>query len=322
MLARVLPLILALLAAPLAAEAQQASVVWRVGVLANTPSPHLDEAFRQGLRDLGWIEGRNIVLDYRYSEGRNERLPGLAADLLSRKPDLMVAWAAPEAAAAKRATAAIPIVFLVHGDPVSTGDVSSLAHPGGNMTGLSQMHPELSAKQLEVLKQAFPRIVRVAVLWNATNPAKLPDWRETQTASHRLGLVVRSFGVQVPADFDAVFGVLTRERPDALMTLADPLTYRYRAQIAEFTARVRLPAVYALREYVEAGGLMAYGVDLRDLFRRGATYVDKILRGAKPGDLPIEQPTKFELVINLKTAKALGLTIPPSLLLRADEVIQ
>jgi len=307
---------------PLVTGAQQAVVIRRVAVLGNAPSPHLDEAFRRRLLELGWIEGHNVTLEYRYSEGRSERLPVLAADLVSLKPDLIVAWAAPEAKAAKHATTTIPIVFLVHGDPVGTGDVASLAHPGGNMTGLAQMHPETSGKQLELLKQAFPGISRVAVLWNTANPAKRSDWMETQTASQHLSLVARSFEVRVPEDFDVAFSALKRERPDALMTLNDPLTYRYRVRIAEFAARERLPAIYAVREYVEAGGLMAYGVDLRDLFRRGAMYVDRILRGAKPGDLPVEQATKFELVINLKTAKALGLTIPPSLLQRADQVIE
>jgi ABC-type uncharacterized transport system substrate-binding protein len=282
----------------------------------------MDDAFRKGLSDLGWIEGQNITLEYRYSEGRPERLPGLAADLVRLNVDLIVAWAAPEAGAAERATRTIPIVFLVHGDPVGGGQVASLAHPGGNMTGLGQMLPELAAKQLELLRQAVPRISRVAVIWNAASRVKRLDMKEVQRAARALGVALQSREVRGLDDFDGVFAATKRERPDALLTLVDPVTFAQRHLIADFAARERLPAMYAVREFVEAGGLMSYGVDLRDLFRRGATYVDKILKGAKPGDLPVEQPTKFEFVINLKTAKALGLTIPQSVLLRADQVIQ
>jgi len=311
-----------LLAAPLAVEAQTVGKIWRVGVLGNSPSPHLDDAFRKGLRDLGWFEGRNISLLSRYSEGRNERLADLAAELVALNVDVIVAWAAPEAGAAKQATTKIPIVFLVHGDPVGVGHVASLARPGANMTGLSQMHPQLTAKQLELLKRAVPSISRVAVLWNVTSRAKRLDMEEAQSASRALGVTLQSREVRSLDDFEGAFAATKRERPDALMTLADPVTYTQRTLIAEFAARERLPAMYALREFVEAGGLMGYGVDLRDLFRRGASYVDKILRGAQPANLPVEQPTKFELVLNLKTAKALGLTIPPSLLARADQVIE
>jgi ABC-type uncharacterized transport system substrate-binding protein len=307
-----------LLAAPLAAEAQQAGKIWRVGVLGNSPSAHLDDAFRKGLRDLGYIEGRNIALEYRYSEGRLEQLPGQAADLVRLNVDLIVAWAAPEAGAAARATKTIPIVFLTPGDPVGGGLVASLARPGGNMTGLGQMLPELSAKQLEILRHAVPSISRVAVLWNAASRIKRLDMEELQHAAPALGVTLQSREVRNLDDFEGVFAATKRERPDALLTLVDPVTFAQRHLIAEFAARERLPAMYAVREFVEAGGLMSYGVDLRDLFRRGASYVDKILKGAKPGDLPVQQPTKFDL----KTAKALGLTIPPSLLARADQVIE
>jgi ABC-type uncharacterized transport system substrate-binding protein len=311
-----------LLTAPLAAEALQAGRIWRVGVLGNSPSSHMDDAFRKGLRDLGWIEGQNIALEYRYSEGRAERLPGLAADLVHLNVDLIVAWAAPEAGAAERATRTIPIVFLVHGDPVGGGHVANLARPGGNMTGLGQMLPELAAKQLELLRQAVPSILRVAVLWNAASRIKRLDMEEVQHAARALGVALQSREVRGLDDFDGVFAATKRERPDAILTLVDPVTFAQRHLIADFAARERLPAMYAVREFVESGGLMSYGVDLRDLFRRGASYVDKILKGAKPADLPVEQPTKFELVINLKTAKALGLTIPRSLLQRADQVIE
>jgi ABC-type uncharacterized transport system substrate-binding protein len=311
-----------LLAAPLAVEAQRAGKIWRVGVLGNSPSPHLDDAFRKGLRDLGWIEGQNIVLEYRYSEGRPERLPGLAAELVRINVDLIVAWASPEVGAAESATRTIPIVFLALGDPVGGGQVANLARPGGNMTGLGQMLPELAAKQLELLRHAVPSISRVAVFWNAASRMKRLEMGELQRAAPALGVTLQSREVRGLDDFDGVFAATKRERPDALLTLVDPVTFTQRHLIAEFAARERLPAMYAVREFVEAGGLMSYGSDLRDLFRRGATYVDKILKGAKPGDLPVEQPTKFELVINLKTAKALGLTLPPSLLQRADQVIE
>jgi putative ABC transport system substrate-binding protein len=299
-----------LLAAPLAAEAQPAGKIRRVGVLVTSSTPDLDDAFRKGLRELGWIEGQNIALEYRNSEGRPERLLDMAADLVRINVDVIVAPAAPEAEAAKRATRTIPIVFLVHGDPVGgSGLVATLAHPGGNMTGLGQMLPELAAKQL-------------AVLWNATSRIKRLDMGALQRAAPALRVTLQSREVRGLDDFDGVFTATKGERPDALLTLVDPVTFAHRHLITEFPARERLPAMYAVREFVEAGGLMSYGVDLRDLFRRGATYVDKFLKGAKPRDLPVEQPTKFELVINLKTAKALGLTIPPSLLQRADQVIE
>ena len=319
-------LTLALLVAPLVAEAEQANKTYRVGVLMSASSPAVlppfFQAFRRGLRDLGWIEGQNITIEWRFAEGRYERLPDLAAELVRLKVDLIVAGTAVETRAAQQATKTIPIVFLVHGDPVGTGDVASLARPGGNITGLSAMLPELTAKRLELLKEAIPSISRVAVLWNAANPITALDWKEAQVAARALGVTLQSREVRGPNDFESAFGAMTRERSDALMTLDDPLTFRYRTQIVDFAAKERLPAMYAFRESVEAGGLMAYGVNVADVFRRGAGYVDKILKGAKPGALPVEQPTKFELVINMKTAKALGLTIPQSMFIRADEIIQ
>ncbi len=320
-------LVLALLATPVAAEPQPAGRVYRIGSLATdsrtTPENlRMREAFTQGLRDLGYVEGKNILIERRYSEGRFERLPELAAELVRLKVDLIVAGAAPEARAAKQATLTIPIVMVAAGEAVEVGLVASLARPGGNVTGLTQMLPELTGKRLELLKEIVPKLSRVAILWNSANPAKVPDWKGTQVAARTLGVALYPAEVRGPDDFERAFDAMSREKLDALMTLDDPLTFRYRTQVVDFAAKKRLPAVYALSQFAAAGGLMAYGVDLSDLYRRAATYVDKILKGAKPGDLPVEQPTKFELVVNLKTAKALGLTIPPSVLMRADEVIE
>jgi len=317
----------ALLAAPLAAETQQADKVARIGYLGTRRgvSPHLPEAFRQGLRDLGYVEGRNVVIEYRNNEGKNERLPALAAELVALKVDVILAAATPHALAAKQATRTIPIVFAATGDAVADGLVTSLARPGGNLTGLSFFTPELVGKRLELLKQTVPGISRVAVLWN---PGGLGESTEKDVLK-RAEVVARAIGVQLqfveargPADFDRVFSDMTRARAGALTVLTSAMLFEERKRLVDLVAKNRLPAVYPWREFVDAGGLMAYGPDLADLFRRAATYVDKILKGAKPGDLPVEQPTKFELVINLKTAKALGLTIPPSLLQRADQVIE
>jgi putative ABC transport system substrate-binding protein len=315
----------ALLVAPLGAEAQQARKSARIGVLAaGVPNMYTVryEAFRQGLRELGYVEGQTIAIEYRYAEGKFERLPDLAAELVRLNVAVILASSAPETGAAKRATTSIPIVFGLHGDPVGTGHVASLAKPGGNITGMATMAPELSGKRLALLKEAFPRIARVAVLWNATNPAKVEDWRETQGAAQALGLTLQSREVRGPDDFPSAFAAMTTQRPDAVLTLDDPLLLNSRTSIVAFAAKQRLPVIYPQRDYAEAGGLMSYGPSISDMFRRASTYVDKILKGAKPGDLPIEQPTKFELVINLKTAKALGLTIPPSLLARADQIIE
>jgi len=314
----------AVLAAPRGGEAQQVRKIARIGVLAaGSPGMYSAryEAFRQGLRELGYVEGKTIAIEYRYAEGKFERLPDLAAELARLNVDVILASSAPETGAAKRATMSIPIVFGLHGDPVGTGHVASLAKPGGNITGLATMAPDLSGKRLELLKEAFPRIARVAVLWNSANRAKAEDWRETQGAAHALGVTLQSREVRGPDDFPSVFASMTTQRPDALVTLDDPLLLNSRTSIVAFATKERLPVIYPQRDYTDAGGLMSYGPSISDLFRRAASYVDKILKGAKPGDLPIEQPTNFELVINLKTAKALGLTIPPSLLLRADQVI-
>jgi len=236
--------------------------------------------------------------------------------------DLIVTLAAPETAAAKRATTSIPIVFVTHGDPIGTGHIASLAKPGGHITGISTFTPELAPKRLDLLKEAFPHIARVAVLWNAANPAKLLDWREVQGAARALGVALQSREVRGPADFTSAFAAMRKQRPDALMTLNEPLTLHFRASIVAFAATERLPAIYGPREFVDAGGLIAYDSNVADNYRRAATYVDKILKGTKPGELAVAQPTKFELVINLKTARALGLTIPQQLLMRANEVIE
>ncbi len=311
-----------LLAAPLPAPAQQPSKVFRIGYLGGTRIPHLLEAFLQGLRERGYVDGQNIIIEYRWAEGRIERYPALAAELVRLKVDIIVTGSVPGALAARDATKTIPIIVQVAGSPVETGLVASLARPGGNVTGIAVLFAELSAKRLELLKETLRKVSRVAVLWNSANPAKVADWRETQAAARVLRVTLQSREVRGPDDFESVFTAITRERPDALITLDDILTLHYRQRIVDFAAKSRLPAIYALREFVDAGGLMSYAVNLPDILRRSATHVDKILKGAKPADLPVEQATRFELVINLKTAKALGLTIPQAILIRADEVIR
>jgi putative tryptophan/tyrosine transport system substrate-binding protein len=315
------------LAAPLAAEAQQATKVARIGYLLSNPAanPHLHEAFRQGLRDLGYVEGRNLVIEYRSAEGKLERLPALAAELVALKVDVIVAGGTPAALATKQATKTLPIVFTAVADPVTSGLVTSLARPGGNVTGLSVLLPELVGKCLERLKQAVPEVSRVAVLWQPGGLGERTEkdmLKRAEVAARALGVRLQFLEARGPADFDRAFSDMTRARAGALTVLASNMLLGERRRLVDLAAENRLPAVYTWRDFVDAGGLMAYGPDLADSFRRAATYVDKILKGAKPGDLPVEQPTKFELVINLKTAKALGLTIPPSLLGQADQVIQ
>jgi len=317
-----------LLATPLAAEAQQAAKAARIGYLANVPAanPHLHEAFRQGLRDLGYVEGRNVAIEVRSAEGKPERFPALAAELVALKVDVIVAAGGTLATlAAKQATRTLPIVFTGDADPVANGFVTSLSRPGGNVTGLSVLQPELVGKGLEQITQAVPGVRRVAVLWQPGG------WSEgtgkdilkgAEVAARTLGVQLQFVEVRGPADFDRAFSDMTRAHAGAVTVLANTMFFGERRRLVDLAARNRLPAMYGVREYVDAGGLMAYGPSLADLFRRAATYVDKILKGAKPADLPVEQPTKFELVINLKTAKDLGLTIPQSVLARADEVIQ
>jgi putative ABC transport system substrate-binding protein len=321
-----LALVLGLLALPLAAQAQRPADVPRIGYLVLSPlalSPTAErEAFLQGLRDLGYVEGKNVVIEYRSAAWNRELLPDLADELVSLKVNVIVAVPGT-IEAARDATKTIPIVVPAMGDPTETGLVASLARPGGNITGTTGSFTGMAAKRLQLLKEAVPKVSRVAVLWNPANYGEKAQWRETQAAARTLGVTAQSFEVTDPKDFPAAFAAMSRERADALVTTTPgALITAYRPFILEFSAKKRLPTLFTRREEVEAGGLMAYGADIPDLFRRTATYVDRILKGAKPGDLPIEQPTKFELVVNLKTAKALRLTIPPSVLLRADRVIE
>ena len=313
-----------LLAAPFTAEAQLAEKVSRVGFLfygASGPSPELD-AFRQGLRDLGYIEGQNIAIEYRFANGQVGRLPELAAELVPLKLDVIVTPGTPASMAAKKATSTIPIVFAGVADAVGAGLVTTFARPGGNVTGLTSISAELGGKRLELLKVVAPKASRVAVLYNPADRSNVLVLKELQESSRALGLTLQPLAVRGPGEFEGAFAAMTRERVHALFGAAGVLTTEHRKPLVGLAAKARIPAMWGERQFVEAGGLMSYAVNFYDEVRRAATYVDKILKGAKPADLPVEQPTKFELVINLKTAKALGFTIPQSLLQRADEVIQ
>jgi len=309
---------------PLSARAQVGERQYTIGIFSagSAYSAGIRSPFFEALQELGWVEGKNVAFEHRYAENRLERLPELAADLVRHKVDVIAASETLAPLAAKRATATIPIVMTAAGDPLGSGLVASLARPGGNVTGMSLMASDLGAKRLELLKEVLPRLSRVAVLWNADNPYSVLVFKETQTGGRALGIEVRSLEVRGPGDFDSAFEAARGLHPDGLITVEDPLTTDYRTRIAEFTGRQQLPSLHGIREFVAAGGLMSYGPNIADLFRRAAYYVDKILRGAKPADLPVQQPTKFEMVINVKTAKALGLDLPPSLIARADEVIE
>jgi len=309
---------------PLAARAEQAEKKYTVGILsAGDENTALSAAFADALRELGWVEGRNVVFKYRYAENRRERLPELAADLVRLKVDVIAAAGTLAPLAAKRATATIPIVMTAAGGPLGSGLVASLARPGGNVTGMSLMAPDLGGKRLELLKDVLPRLSRVAVLWNAANPYSALVFKETQTGGQTLGIEVQSLEVRDPDDFDGTFEAVRRQHPEALITVEDPLTVGHRKRIADFAVEHQLPSLHGVREFAAAGGLMSYVASLAALFRRAAGYVDKILiMGAKPADLPVQQPTKFEFVINLKTAMALGLRIPDKLVALADEVIE
>jgi putative ABC transport system substrate-binding protein len=316
-----------LLAAPLVAEAQQASKVHRIGLLApsdaHAGTPYV-EAFRQGLRELGWVEGNNCVIEYRWADGRLERLPALAADLVRLHVDVILTGAGSANQAAKEATKTIPIVMTTGVNPVESGLVVSLARPGGNITGLSgNAGPEIIGKEIELLREAVPDVSRVAVLWNPTNQGL--SWREADVAAQALRLQLQKLQVRGPDDFETAFSAMTRGRAGALLIRGDVLFFVHRTRLVEFWTKSRMATMYGgpgAREFVNAGALIGHGPSLLDLFRRAAMYVDKIFKGTKPSDLPIEQPTKFEVAINMKTAKALGLTIPPSLLARADQVIE
>ncbi len=311
--------------APLAANAQQAAKVPRVGLLsALTPASaaHPIEAFKQGLRERGYVEGQNVILELRYGEGRLERVSDLAAELVRAKVDVIVTATDQGIQAAKQHTRTIPIIMVSSLDPVGTGFVQSLANPGGNITGLSVMSPELSGKRLQLLKETVPKISRVAFLWNPDIAGAALDYKEIEAAARLLKLDVFALEVRHVEGLDRALAAITRERANALTLNQNPVTFINRNKMVAFAAKSRLPAMYNTREYVDAGGLMAYGPNLPDLWRRAATYVDKILKGAKPADLPVEQPTRFELVLNMKTAKALGITFPQTILIRADQVVQ
>ena len=318
-------LTLGLLVVSLAVEAQPSAQVPRIGLLGIL-SPAIGESkaesFRQGLRDLGYIEGKNILLESRWAEGHPKKLAELAADLVRMAVAVIVTESTQSALAAKQATDTIPIVMTTSGDPVAAGLVASLARPGGMVTGLTMFTPELSSKRLRLLKEAAPQTLQVAVLWNAANPGLAGPLEETKAAAQSLGLQLQAVEVHTPSDLGMAFEAMASTRPSALITLADGMLLDNRARIVAFAAKSRLPAIFPDRDFAEAGGLMTYGPNLAANFRRAAAFVDKILKGAKPADLPVERPVTFELIINLKTAEALGLTLPPLLLFQADEVIR
>jgi ABC-type uncharacterized transport system substrate-binding protein len=315
----------AMFAAPLALEAQESTTRRRVAFLgaeSASTNLHFLEAFRQGMREHGYVEGQNMTLDARWAEGQSERFPELVGELIRLKPNVILTVSAGAAAAAKHSTTTIPIVFIAS-DPLGSGLVPSLARPGGNLTGLSLfLGEDFSSKWLELLREVIPKISRVAVLLNPASPASVGYLRVLKGAAQRLGIKLQPQEARHPDQLDGAFTAMVAERAQGLIVVVDPLTVRYRGPIVELAAKNRLPAVYGFREFVDAGGLMAYGVNVPYLCRRAAGYVNKILKGAKPGELPVEQPTSFEVIVNLKTAKALGLTIPPSLLARADQVIE
>jgi putative ABC transport system substrate-binding protein len=317
-------LTLGTLAMPLAVVAQQAGKVYRIGFLWDTPAvwPHALEAFRQGLRDLGWVEGRNIIVEYRWTEGRFDRLPSLVEELVRLKVDLIVAPTSIYTGAAQRATSTIPIVFASHADPIGSGHVASLARPGTNATGLTIVMSETMAKSLELLKGTVPGLTRVAVIWDPATPSHRPALKAVEDMGRTLGLQLQTVAVRSATEFDSAFSTIAKERAGAVLVLSTPLFMGGAKPLAELALTHKLPTMFGPREHVEAGGLLSYSPDRADLYRRAASYVDKILKGANPADLPVQQATKFELIINRKTAKALRLPIPQEILLRADQVIE
>jgi ABC-type uncharacterized transport system substrate-binding protein len=324
---RVVPaLVLAVLAPLLAAQAQPAQP--RIGVLLYTAEPAagqsnaLLEAFRAGLRERGWIEGQNLTVEYRWAGGRDQRAAELAAELVRLNVATIVSTGTPATQAARAATSTIPVVMIAVGDPVGSGIVASLARPGGNVTGMSLLDAELDGKRIDLLKEAVPGLSRIAMLWSPDDPGMALAYSRVETASHALRLALQSLTLHDPGDFPGALRAAGAGRAEALMVTAQPFTIRHQAQILELVAKMRLPAMYTDRRFVDAGGLMSYGPSLAGVYHRAATHVDRILKGAKPADLPVEQPTTFELVINLKAARALGLTIPPALLARAEQVIE
>jgi putative ABC transport system substrate-binding protein len=304
-------------------RAQQGEKTYKIGILsAGSPETGGRSIVNESFRELGYVEGKNLTFERRYAEDRLDRLPGLAAELVSLKVDVIMAAGTLAPLAAKRATSTIPIVMMSAGDPVGSGLVAGLAQPGANITGMSLMAPDLGGKRLQLLKELLPEISRVAVLWNAANPYSALVFKESVGAARTLGVELQSLEIREPPDLDAALEAATGRHADALVAVEDPLTSDLRKKVAEFAIDHRLPTISGLRVFADSGALMSYGADLADIIRRSVVYVDKILKGAKPSDLPVEQPTKFELVINLKTAKLLGLTVPPLLLARADEIIE
>ena len=316
---------LGILLGSLAAQAQQTGNVYRIGFLGNSTAAleaNLVGPFREGLRDLGYVEGRNVLIEYRWAEGKYDRFPALIGELLALKVAVIVTAGTPATLAVKKATTSVPLVMTAVGDPVGTGIVPSLSHPGGNTPGLTAISTERDATRLELLREVVPSVSYIALLWNAASPLQVLAEKQVQAAAQVLRMRVLSLGVKTEEEIKSALAVMARERPDALLVLADRLLLHHRALIMDFATRHRLPGVHAYRELVEAGGLMSFGPSYADMHKRAAYFVDRILKGAKPGDLPVERPRTFELVINLKVAKALGLTIPPSVLLRATEIIQ
>jgi putative ABC transport system substrate-binding protein len=314
-----------LLAFSFPAEAQQPGKVPRIGFLGNSTAAleaNLIGPFREGLRDLAYIEGKNFTIEWRWAEGKYERFPALIAELIASKIEVIVTAGTPASLAVKKATSSIPLVMIAVGDPVGTGLIKSLAHPGGNITGLTSISPELDGKRLELLREVVPKIAHVAVLWNSSSPLQVVAERETQVAAKAMGIKMLSLGVQAASEFDNAFASILKERASALLVLADRLFLHHRTRIMDFATKHRLPGVHAYVELVEAGGLMSYGPSYAGMHRRAAYFVDRVLKGAKPADLPVEAPAKFELVVNLKAANQIGVTIPPNVLYRADKVIK
>lgn len=315
---------LAIIFAPMSpAHAQKQATTPRIGVLSVTapPNPNVD-IFVRALQDHGYTDGKNIVIEYRFAEGKPDRMSGLAADLVRSKVDAIFASGPGAILVLKQATKTIPIVFFSTSDPVGLGIVANLAHPGGNFTGMSALASDLWPKRLELLKEISPKLSRVAMVWNKGNAAMNLEAKATQEVAEPLGVALQDRGIKDPAELEVIFAAMAKDRPDAFLTLVDPFLSTYQKRILDFLTTNRLPAIFESKEWVEAGGLVSYGPDYAELYRRAATQMDKILKGAKPADLPVEQPTKFELVINLKAAKQIGLTIPPNVLARADRVIR
>jgi len=312
------------LATPFGSFAQQQGKVWRIGILWDSPAvfPDAIEAFRQALRDLGYVEGRTILIEYRWAEGTPERMREFAEELVRLRVDVIIAPSSVYTEAAKRATATIPIIFLVHADAIGSGHVASLARPGGNITGLTVMRTETNVKSLELLKETVPGLSRVAVIFDPATPSHRVGLKAVEVAGPPLGLRIQPMAVRSATEFDSAFSVIVRERAGAVLVLNTPIFVAGAKRLAELAMMHKLPSLFGARTQVEAGGLMSFGPDYADQWRRGAIYVDKILKGAKPADLPVQQPTKFELIINVKTAKTLGIKIPNSILLRADKMIE